>query len=379
MIRLAVTGTNGKTSTVRWIGAALEALDGPVGLVLNSGYLIDGESVSFEHSADGFLAFDRALEREGASALAVEATSLSLSRGLADAWHCDVAVLTNITHDHLDLHGDWETYVATKARLFAGLEPGGRAILNVSDPSAMRIAAGLRTDVHTWTYALTAESADFTALVQERAWGSTSLRSTGFTDGPLELLVAATGDHFAENALAACCAAQAVGVDPRAAATAISRCPLPYGRFEILCEAPVVVIDFAHSPDALQRTCMTAKQLTPGAVIAVSGAGGNVDRSKRPAMGRALGIADHVYLTTDNARDEDPAAIALAMREGLADHPSVHTVLDRALAIESTIINAAPEDAVLILGRGREPLLSLRQGRLPLSDFEVATTALRRR
>jgi UDP-N-acetylmuramoyl-L-alanyl-D-glutamate--2,6-diaminopimelate ligase len=160
---------------------------------------------------------------------------------------------------------------------------------------------------------------------------------------------------FVENALAALASAVALGVPAEVARAAIAHAPAPPGRFEIVRDDPLVVVDYAHTPDALARTLATARSLAgSGRVIVVFGAGGRRDRDKRPAMGRAAGAANRVVLTSDNPRDEDPAQIAAAIASGLVGHPHVVLELDRAVAIANAIDGAGRDDVVVVAGKGHE-------------------------
>ena len=189
----------------------------------------------------------------------------------------------------------------------------------------------------------------------------------------------AIGAEHVENALAALAAAILAGAVPLDAARSIEQCAARPGRFEVHGSGPHVVVDFAHSPDALLRVLATARQLCLGKLSLVFGAGGNRDPDKRPAMGRAARAADRVLLTTDNCRDENPSQICEAIRGGLIGHEQVVVELDRERAIRQAVENAAVDDVVVIAGRGPERELQLGSRRIPLVDAEVAEAALRLR
>ncbi|MEA2753123.1 MAG: UDP-N-acetylmuramoyl-L-alanyl-D-glutamate--2,6-diaminopimelate ligase, partial [Myxococcales bacterium] len=173
--------------------------------------------------------------------------------------------------------------------------------------------------------------------------------------------------------------AVAAGVPPAMAAAALEAAAPPPGRFEVVHERPYVVVDYGHSPDALARTVQTARKLTKGVLSVVFGAGGQRDREKRAPMGEAARPADHVILTSDNPRAEDPAEIARAIASGLQGHASVRTELDRRAAIASAIASAGADDVVLIAGKGHETEQQVGQATRPFSDVEVAKEALARR
>jgi UDP-N-acetylmuramoyl-L-alanyl-D-glutamate--2,6-diaminopimelate ligase len=199
--------------------------------------------------------------------------------------------------------------------------------------------------------------------------------SSAFGDAPAALKVQAIGEVFAENALAALAAAVASGVPASAAASAITRADPPPGRFEVVRREPHVVVDYAHTPDALARTLGAARRLCSGRLSLVFGAGGERDRDKRPLMGQAARAADRVWLTSDNPRSEDPRAIADAIAEGLADHPDVLVELDRERAIVAAVRGAAAGDVVVLAGKGHETQQQARGADRHLSDAEVALSA----
>jgi UDP-N-acetylmuramyl tripeptide synthase len=200
--------------------------------------------------------------------------------------------------------------------------------------------------------------------------------------GALELRVRAHGEIYAENALAAYLGATAAGVPGEDAARAIAECPAPPGRFEVVHRRPYVVVDYAHSPDALARTVATGRALCDrerGELTVVFGAGGKRDRAKRAPMGEAARPADRVVLTSDNPRSEDPGAIADEIARGLVGHAGVSRELDRARAIRDAIERASPSDVVLICGKGHETEQIVGEERRRFSDVDVAREALARR
>src|SRR5262249_29662069 len=160
-------------------------------------------------------------------------------------------------------------------------------------------------------------------------------------------------------------------------ASALASAETPPGRFEVVARRPNVVIDYAHTPDALRRTVRAARALTRGAVTVVFGAGGKRDQEKRPLMGEAAAGADRVVLTTDNPRDEEPAFIAAAIQRGLASHPGVETILDRRAAIATALASASGDDVIVIAGRGHETHQTIGDALVPFSDRDVAIECLR--
>ncbi len=395
LVTVGVTGTNGKTTTTAWVAAALRRLArasgaGPVARATTVGFFLDDEEQHIEKSYDGFLLAMKACVDRGGRYAAIELTSEALAQGFARAWPAQVAVFTNLTHDHLDAHGSPEHYLASKAQLFVALPPGATAVLNASDPVHDLLREVIPEGVKVLSYAVPSRGdvqgeADIVATRVEVSWSGTRVAcavrdpASGL---PRELHVRAIGEVYAENALAALLGAVAAGVPPAEACAALAEAASPPGRFEVVHERPYVVVDYAHSPDALARTVQAARKLTdlaagvPGRLFVVFGAGGKRDQAKRAPMGEAARLADHVILTTDNPRDEDPALIARSIAEGLVGHAGVRTELDRRLAITTAIREAGSNDVVLIAGKGHETEQLVGAETRHFSDVEVAKEAL---
>ena len=388
-VTVGVTGTNGKTSTTRWIAAALAAANrGPVARVTTVGSFVGDELLSVEESYDGFLETLRTCRSRGGSLAALEVTSEALAVGFAQAWPIQVGVFTNLSHDHLDAHRSAEHYLASKAQLFVHLPRGGAAVLNAFDEASLLLREVLPEGVRLVSYGVPSRSVrgharsasvDALATSVQVSWEGTEIalapnRALGL---PTSFKVRAVGEIFAENALAALCAAVCAGVDANAAAAAISSAEPPEGRFELVAKEPYVVIDYAHTPDALGRTLKTARALARGDVVVVFGAGGNRDVSKRAAMGEAARLADRVLLTSDNPRDEDPAAIASAIREGLKGHRRVEIILDRRDAIRTAIQTAHRDDVIVVAGKGHERTQTTAARVVASSDRDLISLARR--
>jgi UDP-N-acetylmuramoyl-L-alanyl-D-glutamate--2,6-diaminopimelate ligase len=380
---VGVTGTNGKTSTTRWIAAALGRVARPVAQATTLGSFLDDEVFVCERSWEGFLATMRAGIAAGGRYAAIELTSEALAKGFAKAWPCKVGVFTNLSHDHLDAHGTPEHYLASKAQLFVHLPPGGTAVLNACDEAGELIAEVLPKGVRAIRYGVESRGEavsplDLRATSVELAWTGTriAIASSGALPGiPSEITIRALGEVYAENALAALAGAVAAGVPAEEAARALSEVPAPPGRFQVVTERPHVVVDYAHTPDALARTLASARRLTKGELWVVFGAGGDRDKKKRVPMGEAARAADHVVLTSDNPRSEDPKAIAAMIREGIGDAVKVVVELDRAKAIALAVRGAALGDVVLIAGKGHETEQIVGTTKRHFSDVEVAEKA----
>jgi UDP-N-acetylmuramoyl-L-alanyl-D-glutamate--2,6-diaminopimelate ligase len=289
-------------------------------------------------------------------------------------------VFTNLTRDHLDFHGDMNAYFAAKRRLFDDLlRPGGRAVLNADDDRAADLARTARAPV--WTYGLRRE-ADFKA-----GEPSLSLQGTRFTVrtpfGLLAVETALLGRFNVQNVLAALAAALARGVSAEQALQGIASVRGVPGRLErVDSDAGFsVVVDYAHTDDALKNLLETVRELGPRRIVTVFGCGGDRDRSKRPLMGMvAARLSDVVVVTSDNPRSEPPEAIIADVLRGTggARRGECHSVVDRREAIARAFELAGPGDAVVIAGKGHETYQVLRERSVPFDDRQVARDLLGR-
>lgn len=384
LFTVGVTGTNGKTTTTAMVAALLGELRRPVARVTTVGSFLDEERLQVAPHYAGFLeTLQRCLDRGGRFA-ALELTSEALAMGFARAWPSRIGVFTNLSLDHSDAHGSPEHYLASKAQLFMALPAGGIAVLNARDSASELLVDVIPPGVEVIRYGVPSRGKAWAPA--DLAAHSITLASTGtgfelepsarFPDLPRSLSIRAVGEIFVENALAALGAALAAGVPAAAAARALASVAPPPGRFQIVREAPYVVIDYAHTPDALTRTLATARALCRGELCVVFGAGGHRDRAKRPLLGEAARVADRIVLTSDNPRDEDPNDIADAIATGIAEHPSVTRELDRARAIEQTVRRAAAEDWIVIAGKGHEQSQESAGVSTPFSDEAIVQSVL---
>jgi UDP-N-acetylmuramoyl-L-alanyl-D-glutamate--2,6-diaminopimelate ligase len=379
LFSVGVTGTNGKTSTTAMIAALLGELARPVARVTTVGAFLDEERQDVPAHYAGFLeTLQRCLARGGRYA-ALEFTSEALALGFAKAWPCRVACFTNLSLDHSDAHGSPEHYLASKAQLFMALAPGATAVLNGRDSAAQLLSEVIPRGVSVLTYGVPSRGVawaplDLAAHSLEVGFEGTHFElepCARFPELPLSLRIRAVGEIFVENALAALAAALASGVPAAAAASALSRVAPPPGRFQVVRERPYVVVDYAHTPDALSRTLATARTLCEGQLCVVFGAGGQRDQGKRPLLGAAARMADRVIVTSDNPRHEDPQAIIAQIVEGLGDHADVRREVDRARAIELAIRTAKPQDLLLIAGKGHELVQETAGVRIAFSDEAI--------
>jgi UDP-N-acetylmuramoyl-L-alanyl-D-glutamate--2,6-diaminopimelate ligase len=382
---VGVTGTNGKTSTTHFLAAALASITRPALEVTTLGAALDGAELDVPKSYQGVLAAVRTALDRGARFAALEVTSEVLARGLAQRWPFSAGVFTNLTHDHLDAHGSAEHYFASKAQLFHSLSAGGIAVLNGCDEVAGLLTEVIAPCVTTLTYGLESRGSpqvplDARGEVSSLDFDGTMLNVTfgaRLGERTLTLRTHGVGDIFAENALAALVTACALGADAERAATAIASTLPPRGRFERVLTAPNVIVDYAHTPDALKRTLITARQLAGGAVVSVVfGAGGNRDHAKRPEMGAAAGLAERVFITSDNPRSEDPRLIADAIAKAVPAGVELVVDLDRERAITTAVKRADARDVVVIAGKGHETVQQIGTENRPFSDADVARRAL---
>ena len=380
LFTIGVTGTNGKTSTVHLIASALSATGEPALAVSTVGQTLDGTPLALPSSARGFLDAMLRLREAGGRRAAVECTSKSLAEGYARRWRFDLGVFTNLSPDHLTTHGSWEHYLASKAQLFTHLGPGRSAVLNAADPRSLLLDQVIPTDVRRRWFGARARGALLHPAELAAADIAFDARGTEIELRPSpeadalggRLRVRMVGSVFAENALAAATTCLAAEIPAAAVREGLARCPAVPGRFEVTAHEPVVVVDYAHGPDALARTCDTARALAgDGRLLVVFGAGGESSPHKRVPMGEAVGArADLVIVTSDNPRREDPRAIAAALVEGVRQggRARERVVLDRREAIEQAIAEAEPGDVVVIAGKGHETGQEIDGKVLPFSD-----------
>ncbi len=379
LVSVGVTGTNGKTTTTTYVAALLGLLQRPVARVTTLGCFLDDEQLQVPEHYAGFLETLRRCRAAGGRYAALELTSEALSLGFARAWPCAVAAFTNLSLDHSDAHGSPEHYLASKAQLFMALPPDGAAVLNGRDANAALLREVLADSVDVLRYGVASRGAAWGELDLSASAVSVSVDGTRaelhpsprFPELPSELRLRAVGEIYVENALAALGSALLLGVPAAAATALLAHVDPPAGRFQVVRREPDVVVDYAHTPDALERTLATARHLCRGSLTVVLGAGGDRDRAKRPLLGAAARVADRVVLTSDNPRRESAARIADEIAEGLGAHPHVTRELDRALAIQLAVSEAGERDLVLVAGKGHEGTQETNGVKVPFSDVAV--------
>ncbi|WP_048440220.1 UDP-N-acetylmuramoyl-L-alanyl-D-glutamate--2,6-diaminopimelate ligase [Caenimonas sp. SL110] len=385
---LAVTGTNGKTSTAWWLAQALTNLRTTAIPCAVIGTLGIGRPPHIEFN--GLTTPDPVLMQgqfrrfvdEGVKACAIEASSVGIVERRMDGTRIRVAIFTNFTQDHLDYHGTMQAYWDAKAALFAW--PGLRAaVVNIDDDKGKELAPSLDESIDLWTVSVI-EPARLVA------------RDIGYEQGGLRFTVAEgvqthelrtqlIGQYNVSNLLGVIAAMRAVGVT---LADAIAACgnlsPVP-GRMERLSEAgkPVVAVDYAHTPDALDKALQALKPMAQqrgGQLWCIFGCGGDRDPGKRPLMAAVVAQnADRIVVTSDNPRSEVPEAIIGQIVVGFTPERFVEVQVDRALAIAQTIAQAAPNDVILLAGKGHEDYQEVAGVKQPFSDIAHAQAALNAR
>jgi UDP-N-acetylmuramoyl-L-alanyl-D-glutamate--2,6-diaminopimelate ligase len=370
-----VTGTNGKTSCSHWIAASLERLGVKSGVIgtLGSGFagaLHDAGNTTPD--ALELQATLKALHAAGARAVAMEVSSHGLVQGRVNGVRFSCALFTNLSHDHLDYHGNMQAYGEAKAQLFAA--PGLQtAVLNLDDAFGVELARRLRGRVRTIGYSLQGVSGGVDEWLH--LGPSMDLASSW---GAGKLATRQLGRFNLSNVLGVLGALVAHGVPFGEALRLVAELPDVPGRMQALGERPLVVIDYAHTPDALEKVLAALRPLAVqrgGRLAVVFGAGGDRDPAKRPLMGAAAARgADHVLITSDNPRSEDPLRIIDAVASGVSGEAQREP--DRRRAIEAAVLAAAPDDVVLIAGKGHESTQEIQGKRLPFSDQAVARAAL---
>jgi UDP-N-acetylmuramoyl-L-alanyl-D-glutamate--2,6-diaminopimelate ligase len=308
----------------------------------------------------------------------IEASSHALALGRLDGLEPDVAVFTNLTRDHLDFHGTMESYLEAKAILFEKLAPDATAVLNHEDPSSGKLARGTRARI-LWTGL--GEGCDVRVAELERD-GRAKLVRTSFGGSAVELGWLLPGRHNLENLASAAGAAFAAGVRPDAIARAASRFRGVPGRLERVDEGQGfgVYVDYAHTPDALERVLGSLRPETEGRLVVLFGCGGDRDRTKRPKMGElAERAADEAIVTSDNPRGEEPMLIIDEILAGARDRSRLRVVPDREEAIGLAVSIARAGDTVLLAGKGHETEQIIGEERRPFDDRLVAARLLRER
>lgn len=374
---VGITGTNGKTTTAFLVRSLLEAGGRQTGLLGTVSSFVGGVQRPTKRTTPEAIVLQRSfaeMAAAGDTACVIEVSSHALELRRADAIHWAAAAFTNLTQDHLDFHPTMEDYFAAKARLFDAAESSTRLVVNVDDPYGARLAAG-RENCITIGFGAAAQlrAADVRGDGSGSSFAVDGRRFRTSLPGPFNVL----------NALTAIALARSLGVVDDVIADALPRAARVPGRFEPVDEGQgfAVIVDYAHTPDSLERVLLAAREIGAGRVLCVFGCGGDRDRAKRPLMGAAAASnADLAIVTSDNPRSEDPEAIASEIVGGIDVPGAFEIVLDRRAAIERGVALARTGDVVVVAGKGHERVQELAGGvTVPFDDVEVAREALRAR
>ncbi len=371
LFTVGVTGTNGKTTVCHLaahiLGSDATALLSTVATEQRGMHAVTTPEAPFIQR----FAWDAA--HAGKKNLVLEVSSAGLALHRTDCVDFDVAVFTNLTHDHLDFHTDREEYLHAKLRLFTGLKRDGVAIINRDDPVSGRFIAATRARVV--TYAIHRQ-AELRAVDVKY-----SLQRTRFTlktdAGSIPVEIALPAEHNVYNALAAFGIGIAAGVPFTEIVARLATARSVTGRYQFFraTTGATVIVDFAHSPDSLERMLRSLRPYYKR-IICVFGCGGESDRAKRPIMGRiSATLSDYTIITTDNPKTEDPARIIAEITAGMPVTARYETIIDRKAAIRRAIAMAGPDDGVLIAGKGHEPYQIIGHTFVPYNDADFLRAA----
>jgi UDP-N-acetylmuramoyl-L-alanyl-D-glutamate--2,6-diaminopimelate ligase len=378
---IGITGTNGKTTTSYLLRSILQTKEKKTGLVGTIAHYIGDKEVPAQNTTPESLdlqkMFHEMLE-QGIKYVVMEVSSHSLALKRVEKVDFDVAVFTNLTQDHLDFHQDMESYKKVKGKLFEMLEKNqDRAVINLDDPNWRYFYKKAR--VSKMTYSLKDRKADvFTEKVSYDLKGSEMKISTPL--GKLEVKLNLIGEQNIYNALTAVASSIALNFDLENIKSGLESKKGVPGRLEKidLGQPFDILIDYAHTPDALERILTTAKEFTSGKLIALFGCGGDRDKTKRPIMGElASRIADYVIVTSDNPRTENPSLIIDDIFKGINSKNNIKRIEDRKEAIRQAINLAQPKDILVIAGKGHEPYQIIGTKRFHFSDKEAVEEILK--
>ncbi|CAB3804049.1 UDP-N-acetylmuramoyl-L-alanyl-D-glutamate--2, 6-diaminopimelate ligase [Paraburkholderia caffeinitolerans] len=394
MLVVGVTGTNGKTSCSQWVASALTAIGQKCAIVGTLGSGFPGQLVHTGFTTPDAAQLQRSLaqlRKEGAQAVAMEVSSHALHQGRVNGTSFNIAIFTNLTQDHLDYHHTFEAYEAAKARLFTW--PGlHAAVINADDAAGQRLLAATRGKQRSIAYGVATTAADLSAAdawlraadVRATATGTAfHLETSDWGEANVE--VQTLGLFNVSNLLGVLGALLAANVPLVAALNEIAKLQPVNGRMERLGgradhDEPLVVIDYAHTPDALEKTLDALRPMAAargGQLVCMFGCGGDRDATKRPLMGAiAERLADQVVVTSDNPRSESPASIIDQIAAGMREPVKARRIEDRASAILQAVRGAAKEDVVVLAGKGHEATQEIMGKKRAFSDQDHARLAL---
>jgi UDP-N-acetylmuramoyl-L-alanyl-D-glutamate--2,6-diaminopimelate ligase len=374
----AVTGTNGKTTTVNLLRHLLDVNEGSSASIGTLGILVGSEGTTFPGgqglTTPGPVELQRVLRGlvdAGVRNVAMEVSSHSLEQRRVEGLKFQVGTFTSFSRDHLDYHGTMESYFAAKAMLVDFIAPGGHAVVNADEAAWGALPGGRQRTTFS-----TQASADVS--VRNAEFAPTGSRFILVIDGAdFAVSLPLIGDFNVSNAAAAAATAWRAGVSPVVIARRLSSVPQVPGRLEIINEQPTVLRDYAHTPDALERSIAAVRPFATGKLMVVFGCGGDRDRGKRPEMGRiAEQGADVVFVTSDNPRTEDPGRILDDIEAGMQQRTHVR-IEDRREAIAAALTQAGDDDVILLAGKGHETYQIRGTETLPFDEREIVRELLR--
>ena len=376
----AVTGTNGKSSTTWFLRDALNALEQRCGLVGTLGMQFGNADIETGHTTPDAITLHAGLAKfreRGATMLAIEASSHALEQSRLVGVPISVAVFTNLSRDHLDYHGDMDQYFAAKAKLFSRSELQ-LAVINDADDYGKKLVKSLGGKVNTLTFG-TAQSDIVCSDWQATAQGMQF--ELQLPSGTVVCSANVFGRFNLENLMAVAAVLHGLNYSAEDIARGLSEItPVPGRMQAVNATQPCVLVDYAHTPDGLEKALTAARDHFDGQLWCVVGCGGNRDAGKRPQMAAiAESIADHIIFTSDNPRFEEPQAILADMLQGISNQDAVQIQVDRARAIAMAIEQAGNQDVVLIAGKGHESWQEIRGEKIPMDDCLLAQAALQQR
>ncbi len=376
---IGITGTNGKTTVSYLMRSILTAMGISCGLAGTIAYWIGNEKLDAWNTTPEAIDLYEMLARmqqAGNQAAVLEVSSHALALNRVEGLVFKVGLFTNLTRDHLDFHGSMESYLADKQKLFSQLDKNGTAVINYDDRYGRKLLKNI--DAAVLTFGIE-DGAD----VMARDW-DTSARGTNinvqYKGRTFQVSSPLIGEFNVYNVLSAVAVALAYNVPDKAIAYGISQLKHVPGRLENyhLKNGATAIIDYAHTPDAMEKAMDVCRKLTPGKLYVVFGCGGDRDKGKRPLMGEvAARMADHVIITDDNPRTENPRAILQDIQKGIAGNPShVETIPDRAMAIRHALSVISNGDALLIAGKGHEKYQVIGTEKIPFDEVKIIKEAM---
>jgi len=375
-----VTGTNGKTSTAHFIAQSWQRTTGDAGLIGTIGYGPLGRLQAADMTTPDPISLQAMLSDcldQGVERLAMEVSSHALDQGRCDDVAFDAAVFTNLSRDHLDYHGTMEAYAAAKRRLFDDAHPRF-AVINLDDAFGKVLAAEIGNGTQVFTYGTNGSSELRGSVLQLDSMGMRIRLASPWGEG--EVQTGLLGAFNISNLLAAAGTLALLGMPWSQVMHQLEIMRAVPGRMHCMggdADQPVVVVDYAHTPDALQHALTALRSHLHGRLVCVFGCGGDRDAGKRPMMARiAESLSDRIVMTTDNPRSEDPAVIIRHMQAGLQDPGAARIIPDRATAIRQAVRESGPGDIVLVAGKGHEAWQEINGKKTPFSDEAAVHAAL---